>query len=148
MALNLDAYLLDTALKNIQAKASSVRGQAEGLKAKIDSGPVAADEILNMMRQFRIAYDLLQTAKSVPGLNAYAQTEFNDPVLDYVAAVTAVQNAMVDCYNWVNTNFPKDVEGYLLKDKIVDGLIENRQFTQADTVGLSTQLATLIAAFA
>ena len=148
MALNLNTYLLDKAVETIQSKAKGVRDTAATIKAQIDAGPVSSDTIINLMRHMRVAYDVMNAAKATPGLNAYAQTEFNSPTLDYVAEVNSALAAMVDTYNWVDNNFPKDVNGYLLKDKIVNGATENRQFTQAQTATLSTQLATLIASFA
>ncbi len=148
MALKLNTYLLDVAVKNIQSKGRTVKDGAVAIKAKIDAGPIPSDEVVNIMRHLKMAHDLFAEAKVAPGLNNYAKTEFNDPLLDYVAEVDAAMAACVTCFNWVNTNFPKDASGYLLKDKIVNGAIENRIFTQAQTAGLSTALGTLIAAFA
>lgn len=147
MALKLNTYLLDVAVKNIQSKGRTVKDAAVMIKAKIDAGPIPSDEVVNIMRHLKMAHDAFAEAKAAPGLNAYAITEFNDPLLDYVAETEAVMAACVTCFNWVNTNFPKDANGYLLKDKIVNGVIENRIFTQAQTAGLSTALGTLIAAF-
>ena len=148
MALKLQTYVLDTALKTIQEKAKVVRDQAALIKGQIDAGPVQSDIVVNLMRNLKVAYDVINTAKATPGLNVYARNEFNDPALDYVAEVDAALAAMLTCYSWVNTNFPKDASGYLLKDKIVNGAIENRVFAQSATAGLSTALGTLIAAFA
>lgn len=147
MALKLNTYLLDAAVKNTQSKAKTVKDAATTIKARIDSGPIPSDEVVNIMRHLKTAYDAFAEAKAVPGLNAYAKTEFNDQALDYVAEVEAVMAACLDCYQWVDSNFPKNA-GYLLKDKIVAGVVENRVFTQAQTAGLSTALGTLIAAFA
>ena len=148
MALKLQTYVLDTALKTIQEKAKVVRDQAALIKGQIDAGPVQSDIVANLMRNLKVAYDVINTAKATPGLNVYARNEFNDQALDYVAEVDAALAAMLTCYSWVNTNFPKDASGYLLKDKIVNGAIENRVFAQSATAGLSTALGTLIAAFA
>jgi hypothetical protein len=148
MALKLQTYVLDTALKTIQEKAKTVRDQAVLIKSQIDAGPVQSDIVVNLMRNLKVAYDVIDAAKAAPGLNVYARNEFNDQTLDYVAEVDAALAAMLTCYSWVNTNFPKDANGYLLKDKIVNGAIDNRVFAQAQTAGLSTALGTLIAAFA
>ena len=147
MALKLQTYVLDTALDTIQSKAKLVRDTASNIKAQVDAGPIQSDIVVGLMRNMKIQYDIISAAKATPGLNAYARTEFNDPTLDYVAEVDAALAAMATTYNWVNTNFPKDASGYLLKDKIVNGAIENRVFSQAATAGLSTALATLIATF-
>ena len=148
MALKLQTYVLATALENIQAKAKHTRDLAVSIKAQAEAGNISADTILNLLRGMKVAYDVMESAKVTPGLNDYAKTEFNDPLLDYVAEVTAAQAAMVTCFNWITTNLPKDASGYLLKDKIVNGVIEVRTFTPAQTAGLSTVLGTLIAAFA
>ena len=148
MALKLQTYVLDTALKTIQEKAKLVRDAAVNVKAQVDSGPVQSDIVVGIMRNLKVQYDIINAAKATPGLNEYAKVEFDDPTLDYVAEVDAALAAMATCFSWVNTNFPKDANGYLLKDKIVNWAIENRVFAQAQTVGLSTALGTLIAAFA
>ena len=148
MALKLQTYVLDTALKTIQEKAKLVRDAAISVKAQCDTGPVQSDIVVGIMRNLKVQYDIINAAKATPGLNVYARNEFNDPALDYVAEVDAALAAMATCFAWVNTNFPKDANGYLLKDKIVNGAIENRVFAQATTAGLSTALGTLIAAFA
>ena len=148
MALKMQTYVLASALETIQAKAKTVRDTATTVKAQIDAGPIASDIIINLMRHMRTAHDVMSAAKVMPGLNEYAKNEFNDPLINYVAEIDAALSAMLACYAWVNTNFPKDAGGYLLKDKIVNGVIENRIFTQAQTAGLSTALGTLIAAFA
>lgn len=148
MALKLQTYVLGAALETIQGKAKAVRDTATTIKAQIDAGPIASDIIINLMRHMQIAYDVMSAAKVLSGLNAYAQNEFNDPLLNYVAEVDTSLAAMASTYGWVNTNFPKDAAGYLLKDKIVNGVIVNRVFTQAQTAALSPILAALIAAFA
>jgi hypothetical protein len=147
MALPL-SVALDGAFTNIQTKASQVKSASTALKAKMESGPTEAREIINYAAALKKAYDVIQTNKSATGLNDYAATELSSPALDYVVEVTAVQTAMSDCYAWVSTNLPKDASGYLLIEKFVNGTIEPRTVTSAQTAGLSALIATLLTKFA
>ena len=139
---------LDGAFQNIQTKASQVKTASTALKAKMESGPTEAREIINYAAGLKKAYDAIQTSKTATGLNDYAKTELSDANLDYVAEVTAVQDAMANCYAWVATNMPKDGSGYLLIEKFVNGTIEPRTVTSVQTAGLSALIATLLTKFA
>ena len=139
---------LDGAFQTIQTKASQVKSASTALKAKMESGPTEAREIINYAAALKKAYDVIQTSKAATGLNDYAATELSSPALDYVVEVTAVQTAMSDCYAWVSTNLPKDASGYLLIEKFTNGTIEPRAVTSAQTAGLSALIATLLTKFA
>ena len=139
---------LDGAFQNIQTKASQVKSASTALKAKMESGPTEAREIINYAAALKKAYDSMQTSKSATGLNDYAKTEFSNANLDYAAEVTAVQDAMAACYAWVATNLPKDASGYLLIEKFTNGTIEPRTVTSVQTAGLSALIATLLTKFA
>jgi hypothetical protein len=84
---------------------------------------------------------------ALPGLAAYAKTEYADANLDIVAELNAVITACDNCVSWVGTNFPKDANGYLLIHKIANGDIEVRTFAPAALSGFATQLGALLAAF-
>jgi len=139
---------LDGAFQNIQTKASQVKTASTALKAKMESGPTVAREIINYAAALKNAYDVMTASKAATGLNDYAKIELSNANLDYVAEVTAVQAAMADCYAWVATNLPKDASGYLLIEKFVNGTIVPRTVTSVQTAGLSALIATLLAKFA
>ena len=68
-----------------------------------------------------------------------------------MAGFLAMRNAAVACVDWVFNNFPKDNNppNYIIKDILeTDGSITVRQFSTAQTTGLQTALADLIAAVA
>jgi DNA-binding CsgD family transcriptional regulator len=145
MALKLQTYVLDTALKTIQEKAKLVRDAAVNVKAQVDAGPVQSDIVVGIMRNLKVQYDIINAAKATPGLNDYAKVEFDDPTLDYVAEVDAALAAMATCFAWVNTNFPKDANGYLLKSMEPDEVVDAIQRAQrGETVVAPAMTAKLV----
>jgi hypothetical protein len=148
MALPIREYVLDTGLKTALEKARAVRSMVTMLKADIDGGQsIAANRIIDTMRGVKVSRDIFATVAALPGLAAYAKTEYADANLDIVAELNAVITACDNCVSWVGTNFPKDANGYLLIHKIVAGDIEVRTFAPAALSGFATQLGALLAAF-
>jgi len=147
MALNLNTLLLADAFASIFGKLRIVKSQTQATIARIDSG-ATADEVINIMRGLQTSYDIINTAKTTPGLAQYAQDQLGDSVLDIAAEVNATLAAMAATVTWIANNFPKDASGYILKDKIVNGSIDNRVFTPAQMAGLKTQLNAIISTFA
>ncbi len=148
MALPVREYVLDTGLQAALGKAKAIRSVVQTAKTAIDAGPsTSADQIMNLMNGIKTSRDIFTQVAALPGLLAYARNEYADATLDMPAELTAVATACDNCLSWIATNFPKDANGWLLKDKIVNGVIEPRTFTPAALSGFSTQLGSLLAAF-
>jgi hypothetical protein len=147
MALPIKEFLLNGAVDGAMAKARVLRDNVATAKARVDSGPAPADDVINLMRAIKVSRDLLAQYAAAPGLDAVAREQYNDPALNFSAELTAVVNACDTCLTWVADNFPKDASGWLLKDKIVNGALAPRVFTQAQLSTFSTTLGTLLAAF-
>lgn len=144
MAINLASLMLEDALTSIVGKLRIVKSQTQTTIARIDAG-ATADEVINIMRGLQTSSDIITTAKAAPGLGQYAKDQFGDAALDIVADVNATLAAMAAAVAWIAANFPQDVNGYILKDKIVNGALENRSFTPAQMAGLKTQLNAILA---
>jgi hypothetical protein len=146
MALPIKDYLAGTAVDQAMRTARILRDNVIGWKARVDAG-TTADIVLNSMNGIKQARDQLAQIAATPGLAAYAKTEFNDNALNFVAELNAIVAACDACVSWVATNFPRDANGYLLREKIVNGQLEQRALTGAGLSAYSTQLATLLNAF-
>ena len=147
MPLNITTTPVAQAFETLLQKATTLKSNVQTVRNTLATTNTPADTVINIMRHIQVARDVIASAKAVAGLNAYAQEQFNDPTVDVVLEADAVIASCNAVLSWVATNFPKDASGYLLKDKIVSGQIENRIFTIAAMAGLVTQLDTLLATF-
>lgn len=140
---------LEEALKQVTSYAGLVKQRTQGILTASNAGPVDGAAIVNYLRDLVVAKTKLNERASVPGLAAYAQTQYNDPTLnittEYNNMLTAINNTIV----WISTNFPKDANGYLLYEQIGgDGTVAYRSFTTAQLATFRTQLTALIATIA
>jgi hypothetical protein len=139
MALNSSTINAQQAFDTIMGKANALRSGLQVQRAILAANGSSADIIFNAMRGVRVTRDLMSANVGTAGLQAYARLQYDNPALDFIAACG-------ELLTWVNANFPKDANGYLLKDKIENGEIVARTFTAAAMAGLVTQIDTLIAA--
>lgn len=146
MALPIRNFVASQAVEQGMAKARVLRDNVQKWKTLADAG-CTGDIIINSMQGIKAIRDILSSLVNVAGLNAAAQEEYDDPTLDFAAELNAVIAACDNCLSWVNSNYPKDVNGYLLDRKIVGGQVEFRAFSAAALSGLSAELATLLATF-
>lgn len=135
---------LASALERAQAQADSIKRIAGNNLARLVAGPVAADAILALMDNLNGAVAVLRDAASTPGIAAYAQNEWGDTV-DIASAFSEMVDAIAVTAQWIATNFPKDKDGYLLAETIVDGQRTQRSFSAEQTEGLRERLSALIA---
>lgn len=147
MTINLNALLLQDVLTTIVSKLRLLRSQVQATITRIEAG-ATADEVINIMRSLQTSYDIINGLKSSPGLGQYAKDQFGDAALDIAADLNATLTAVAAAVTWITTSFPKDASGYILKDKIVNGAIDNRIFTPAQMANLKTQLNAILATLA
>lgn len=147
MAINLTSLLLGQAFTDIIGKLKFVKASTQTAISQIDTG-ATADQIISMMRGLKTSLDIINAAKSAPGLAQYAKDQYWDAAFDIAAEINASVSAMNTAVLWIETNMPKDANGYLLKDRIVNGNIENRVFTPAQLAGLKTQLNAILSTLA
>lgn len=138
--------MLSLVLEDLDGQILSLKRDCERARSEAAAGNVASSRILNTFINLRVYRSKLSAMSGTPGLVAYAQAQKNLPGLDVVAEFTALLSAIDGVTSWINTNFPKDVSGFLLERTLgVDGPTE-RAFTPAQTAGFRTQLDTVIAA--
>jgi len=146
MALNSTALNASRAFTTIIDKGRTLKSGLQAQRAIFAANGASGDVIINAMRGVKATRDIFTAEKTTAGLNAYAKLMYDDQALDFVAQVDAVITACNGLLTWVATNFPKDANGYLLKDKIVNGEIEARTFTAAALTTLVVEVDALIAA--
>ena len=104
-------------------------------------------EFLRYYERLTGAVNTLNTAKTIPGIAAYAQAQLNDPALDVAAEFTAVVDAIETLRVWIVANFPVGTGGALLYHTLNEstGELVNMQFTIAQLATFRSEAAVLLA---
>lgn len=104
-------------------------------------------EFLRYYERLTGAVNTLNTAKTIPGIAAYAQAQLNDPALDVAAEFTAVVDAIETLRVWIVANFPVGAGGALLYHTLNEstGELVNMQFTIAQLATFRSEAAVLLA---
>jgi len=147
MAFRTDG--LSKAYQKAQSEAIRIKAFATSARNALLAGPVSANAVIQIMTNLKSSVEVWSTVSSLPGIAQYAKDQENDQTYDVVVEFLAMRNAAVACIDWVFNNFPKSPGGFIEKDTLeTDGAITVRAFTTAQTVGLQTALADLVAAVA
>ena len=149
MAFRTDG--LSKAYQKAQSEAIRVKAFAASARNALLAGNVSANAVIQIMTNLKSSVEVWDTVSSLPGMAQYAKDQEDDQTYNVVAEFLAMRSAAVSCIDWVFDNFPKDNNqpNYIIKDILeTDGSITVRTFSTAQTVGLQTALAALIATVA
>lgn len=116
-------------LRTVQMSSGAAVGGVSSLEV-LDYATFLADQRLALL-------DLA----AIPGMAAYAQAQVNNPARDISAEFNAMVNAMQSTVDWIVTNFPKDVNGFLLSVTFLpggSGRTTPRLFSAADLTTFKT----------
>jgi hypothetical protein len=108
------------------------------------AGPITATTIIDIYLNLKRNRTELIQARSVPGLAEYARAEKGDATLDVVAEFNAVIAAIDSATTWIQANFPKDENGYILAQTWGTDSLIDRNFTTSQTTGLRNALQPII----
>lgn len=133
-----------TLIRDSISKARQAKRQIEKGIQVMAAGNVSANLIIEFMLNLNDSIATWTEAASIPDANTIAQDLLRNPTLDFVAEITNVIGLAQDSIDWIDANFPKSPDGYLLKDKIVANSINVRVFTPAQTADFRTFLQSLI----
>ena len=137
---------LATAWHEIRTAAGHVKNVTSRLFNDAQAGNIDAVRVVQYSETLANSNDRFARYTVVPGLVAYVREQVNDTSIDIVAEYQTMLEQISAVRNWIMTNFPKDASGYLLYHQFgADGRIVQRTLTPAQTAGLRTQLAALIA---
>jgi hypothetical protein len=146
MAFRATSITTQRAYQQVKGAAANVRANCAGFISRLAGGN--ADYVL-----LRDIYVLLHNASAqltslaaTPGLAAYASDQEGDPEYDVVAEFTALQATLAAALSWMGSNVPTNVTAVSPANwPSSEGLIATT-FTPAQTAGLRTQLAAVVAA--
>lgn len=146
MAFKASSIILVTAYERIKTEAAAVKRRSERLRDQSAAGAISADLIIDWVHEQKNRKDAMAALAATPGLVAYAKNQEDDGTYDVVSEYNAMITGIDTVIEWVDSNFPQDGSGYLLKDQMaVDGTITPRAFSTAATAGMRTELDALIA---
>lgn len=145
MAFPASQNLLSEKLERVFLLARSTKQYAAEMSAFLSANSVSAMQILDVMENFQAAInewnDIIADADS----RAYIREQLKNDTFDVVAEFTAMRDAVQGVITWIETNFPKDADGWIQIIKIVNGQRQIRSFAPANTAGLRTQLDAVVA---
>ena len=146
MAFRTDG--LAKAYQKAQNESIRVKQFATQARNALIAGTVSANAVIQIMSNLKSSIEVWDTVSSLSGIAQYAKDQEDDQTYNVVAEFTTMRTEAVAARDWVITNFPAS-GGFIQKDTLeLDGSITVRQFTPAQTTGLQTVLADLIAAIA
>jgi hypothetical protein len=126
---------------------NSIKVITQTLKQSSQAGNVNAEAILTYVTRLADTKAELQNIVTVPGLEAYAKEQINNPSIDIATEYNNVIQALDSVVSWIITNMPKDASGYLLVTQFApenNGRTISRTFTPAETESLRTVLDSLL----
>lgn len=146
MTFPASTQTLDDGLRTALRRAAALKSYCQAANNAMAAGPVSGNAIIDLLQSLKTALDDWAAAKAIPGMQAYAQAEFDDVGLDITAEFTAMETQAQAARDWIVANFPTSAGGFIEKDTLnADGSITVQAFTSGQTAGLQTALAGLIA---
>lgn len=137
--------LLAITLEDVDQTFLSVKGYCQAFNLRSLAGDVPSGAILDLFRRLRTDRARLAQLSATPGIAAYAQSQKNDGTFDIVAEFTAALNAVDNCTSWIQANFPKDANGFLLSQTLGSDTTSDRLFSTAALAGLRAVVSAVIA---
>lgn len=131
---------LSTALKNAQALAKTVKREAVSIRGEALTSGISWYRAINFQGDLEVYRQDLARNASVPGLAAYAQSQFDDGTIDIVTAYNNMRAEIVACRDWLEANIPVSNVGTFTGNAFVP-----TQYQPAALAGFVTQLDQLIA---
>lgn len=136
---------LQSVLQDIDRRLIGIKNRAGRDRATLSGGSTSATTIIDVFKTMRGDRVWLDSVKSTAGLPQYSKDIKNDQTLDIVTEFNSVLSAMDSVTLWIETNFPVDGSGFLLKETFTANGTNDRQFTPSQTAGLVAALDTLTA---
>ena len=136
---------LQQALLQAQNETRRLKQYAESVSSFIASNNVSANQIIEMLSEFKSYRETFLKLKSTPNMVNYAKEQFDDVNYDIITEFQTMNQLLNVAMVWIINNFPKDANGYILKDKFEsDGGIAVRSFTPLQLTPLKSLIDNLI----
>ena len=137
----------DEAYSRFLGLAVRIRNEATTASTTMAGSAVSASYALSLLDALRNARTEMQTIAAIPGMAEHATRVSG--VADIAADFNAIAAKVDEVGTWLVTNFPKDLDGYLLREQFAaGGARSERTFAPAATAALRTlldELAALVA---
>lgn len=137
---------LSIALEEIDREMVAIKSYCQSVSSQLASASQKAALIIDLHANLGVVKNRLATWAATPGLPAYAKQQKDNVNLDVIAEYQAVVAAIDAVRSNVESTFPKDASGYLLREQWATVGITERSFAPSSTVQLRTLLNTLVAA--
>lgn len=145
MAFPASQQTLEDALVSVRNTAVKLRGAVQTLRNQSAAGDTNRSDYTNLQRSITVSLQQWDQAAAVPGLSAYAQSQYNDGTLDIAAEYTAMRASAVALRQWVFDNIPKQGSSPLLYTIDLEGALTNMTVTPAQTAGFRTEADVFLA---
>lgn len=136
---------LGKVLDQIESVMIGIRGRCVALRDRSLIANIPSSTIFELYVRLKADKAILDSLSGTPGLPAYAQTAYNNAGLNIATEFTAVTTALNNTTSWIENNFPKDGNGYLLASTLTANGPVDRQFDTASLATFRTVLDALIA---
>lgn len=129
MAFIASTLPLQTGFATAQSIAMQEKNYLVAWAAKL-SGNITALDAMSWVANINAATSQLNAVAVLPGMQAYAQTQFGNPAYDVATAFTAMVNALTAIKTWIVANIPSN------SIVITNGVEVGASFTPAQTAPL------------
>lgn len=129
---------LGIVLNDIDRRMISLKNYCVRTRERSAAGPIVATVIIDTFINLTGEKTALQAAAQAPGLAEYARQQKANQDLDIAAEFTAVIAAVDSVLAWIDSNFPQDANGFLLRETWGPSGPMDRTFTSAPLLNDST----------
>jgi len=137
--------LLSDSLLEAQRIAKRIKEASQDLHDASAAGSILRRRAVRYISELGTSLSRLNAIRAVPGIGAYAQSQYSDGTLDIAAEFTALTGEIQLTIDWMVANFPQN-GGYLMVDQLnANGTINEGTFSSAALAQFRTQLLALIA---
>jgi len=146
MAFRATSITTQRAYQQVKGAAANVRANCSAFISKLAGENTNYQTLRDVYVLLHNASAQLSSLASTPGLAEYAAAQEGDPQYDVVAEFTALQGTIAAVLAWMQSNVPTNVTAVSPANwPSSEGLIATT-FTPAQTAGMRTQLAAVVAA--
>jgi len=103
---------------------------------------ISGKDTVNLAQSLTNDIAVLNTVGAIPGMAAYAQSQYNDPAYDIAAGFVAMVSALQACLTWLAANIPSNAVS------VSNGLEVGASYPPAQTTALLTLVTAAIATIA
>jgi hypothetical protein len=137
------------AVRAITGAATGVKALCNSFITRAQASSVGANEWQSLMSQLVAQMNIMGNARATPGLDAAATTMITGYAGSLSGDAQTTSVAMQQAIDFINTNVPKDANGYALVMKwLPNGTQEWRTFSPAAAAPLVTLLQSIVATIA